>query len=168
MKSIVIVIASELQNLELAKKFSGEIAAQGASSKIINIVDLDLPMFTSRSESKHSPAELLKEIIPTFKNADGFVFLAPEYNGGTPPVLSNFLAWLSRTSKDWREHLNGKSTVIGTFSAGGGNSVLMILRTQLSYLGMNVLGRQIITTMNKPLDEGSLKAVVSNLLKYAH
>lgn len=168
MKKIVIVIASEMQNLELAKKFEQEVAAQGASSSIVNIVDLELPMFTSRSESKHEPKELLKSIIPVFKDADGFVFLSPEYNGGTPPVLSNFLAWLSRTSKDWREHLNGKSTVIGTFSAGGGNSVLMILRTQLSYLGMNVLGRQIITTPNKPLDMGSLKAVVTNLLKYSH
>lgn len=168
MKNIVIVVASEMQNLELAKKFEEEIVAQGANAKIVNIVDLDLPMFTTRSESLHNPAELLKDIVPTFKNSNGFVFLAPEYNGGTPPVLSNFLAWLSRTSKDWRENLNGKSAVIGTYSAGNGNSVLMILRTQLSYLGMNVLGRQIVTTMNKALDPESLKSVVSNLLKYSH
>ena len=168
MKNIVIVIASEQQNLELAKKFEAEIQSQGAKASIINIIDLELPMFTSRTESKYSASELLNEVTTKFSLAHGFVFLAPEYNGGTPPAFSNFLAWLSRTSKNWREHLNGRSAVIGTFSAGGGVSALSVMRTQLAYLGMNILGRQIITNNAKPLDQASLTAVVSNLLKYAH
>lgn len=163
--NIVIITASEIKNLELAQKFQHSLKEMGAETSVINLVELDLPLYSSRTESKFKGEELLKKELPIMSNADGMVFIAPEYNGSTPPVFNNFLAWLSRSSKDWRQYLNGKPAVIATFSGGGGFNVLMTMRTQLAFIGMNVLGRQILTHSNKLLDEKSLTAVSEELLK---
>lgn len=164
-KNIVILTASEIKNLELALKFKESLESLNANVSIINLVDLDLPLYSSRTESKFQGQELLKEQLPLLNNAHGYVFIAPEYNGSTPPVFNNFLAWLSRSSKDWRNCLNGKPAAIATFSGGGGFNVLLSMRTQLAFIGMNVLGRQILTHSNKVLDEKSLISVSQDLLK---
>ncbi|MFA7614255.1 MAG: NAD(P)H-dependent oxidoreductase [Candidatus Caldatribacteriota bacterium] len=164
-KKIVIFTASEQKNLELANNFIKKFTELGAQVDLINMIDLDLPLYSSRTDGKYNAEELLREYIPTISQATGMVFIAPEYNGSTPPSFSNFLAWLSRTSKDWREHLNGKAAAIATFSAGGGHGVLSSMRSQLAFIGMNVLGRQILTHFNKPLDEKSLHAVCEELIK---
>lgn len=164
-KNIIIFTASEQKNLELANSFIGKLTSLGANVTLINMLDLDLPLFSSRSDKMYKGEELLAVQLPAIKSATGMVFIAPEYNGSTPPAFSNFLAWLSRSSKDWRENLNGKSAVIATFSAGGGFGVLQTMRNQLAFIGMNVLGRQILTHFNKPLDEDSLNAVCKELLK---
>lgn len=166
-KNIVIFSASEQKNLELSQQFESKLAEMGVKTNLINILDLDLPLYSSRVDGKYKAEELLANVLPAIANATALVFVAPEYNGSTPPAFSNFLAWLSRSSKDWREHLNGKHAAIATFSAGGGFNVLLAMRTQLSFIGMNVLGRQIITNFNKPLDPASLEAVCKELLKFS-
>ena len=165
---IIIFAASEIKNLELANNFKKALELESAEVKLINLVDLDLPLFSSRTQDKYIAADLLKNELPDISTANGFVFIAPEYNGSTPPVFNNFLAWLSRSSKDWRQYLNGKPAAIATFSAGGGLNVLGSMRVQLAFIGMNVLGRQIQTHMTKPLDETSLRAVSQELVKYSH
>jgi chromate reductase len=152
----------------LANNFKKALEAESAEVKLINLVELDLPLFSSRTQDKFNAEELLKKDLPDIASANGFVFIAPEYNGSTPPVFNNFLAWLSRTSKDWRQYLNGKPAAIATFSAGGGLNVLGSMRVQLAFIGMNVLGRQIQTHMTKPLDEKSLQAVSQELVRYSH
>lgn len=163
---ITIITASEVKNLELAKKFETSLKNLGQTVTVINLLDLDLPLYTSRAEELHKGDELLKDFLMTFTNTQAFVFIAPEYNGSTPPVFNNFLAWLSRSSKDWRSFLNGKAAVIATFSGGGGHHVLSAMRSQLAFIGMNVLGRQILTHSNKALDDKSLEAAASELVKF--
>lgn len=166
-QNIVIISASEVKNLELAQNFQTKLNELGANVSIINLLDLDLPLYSSRTDGKYNGEELLKDHLDTIQNANGFVFIAPEYNGSTPPVFNNFLAWLSRSSKDWREHLNGKPAALATFSGGGGFNVLLAMRTQLAFIGMNVLGRQILTHFKKALDEESLKAVSEELIRFS-
>lgn len=164
-KNIVIITASEIKNLELATKFKDHLSGLGAKVSLINLVELDLPLYHSRNDLKYSGKDLLQNELPIIAEAHGFLFIAPEYNGSTPPVFNNFLAWLSRSSKDWREFLNGKPAALATFSGGGGFNVLLAMRTQLSFVGMNVVGRQIITSPAKNLDDASLAKVASELLK---
>ncbi len=166
-KNIVIFSASEQKNLELAQQFNQQLTGMGVQTHLINILDLELPLYSSRADSKYKVEELLASVLPKISNASALVFVAPEYNGSTPPAFNNFLAWLSRSSKDWREHLNGKHAAIATFSAGGGVNVLLAMRTQLSFVGMNVLGRQIHTTFSKPLEQASLEAVCRELVKFS-
>lgn len=166
-KNIVIITASEMKNLDLAQKFMQSLKELDANVSIINLVELDLPLYTSRTDSLFKGDELLKNEIPTLSDAHGFVFIAPEYNGSTPPVFNNFLAWLSRSHKEWRHFLNSKPAAIATFSGGGGFNVLLAMRTQLAFIGMNVLGRQVLTHSNKALDDKTLAAVSSELVKIA-
>lgn len=165
MKQIVIVLASELKNLELANKVREEIARQGCESTIIKLVDLDLPLYSARMEKLHNPAELLAKQIPLLQEAAGFVFIAPEYNGSTPPIFSNFLAWVSRTTKNWRELLNGKPAALATYSGGPGFNVLLAMRQQLSYVGMNIVGRSLQFHSKYDFNEADITGVVTQLLK---
>lgn len=164
-KNIVIITASEVKNLELANLFKTSLESLEANATVINLVHLDLPLYSSRSALNHQGSALLASIIPDLEKAHGYVFISPEYNGSTPPVFNNFLAWLSNSSRDWRNFLNGKPAALATFSGGGGFNVLLAMRTQLSFIGMNVVGRQILAHPAKPVDEKSLLAVNTELLK---
>ena len=166
-KKIVIFSASEQKNLELAGQINQQLSSMDVQTELINILDLELPLYSSRADAKYKVEELLASVLPKISEATALVFVAPEYNGSTPPAFNNFLAWLSRSSKDWREHLNGKHAAIATFSAGGGIHVLSAMRSQLSFIGMNVLGRQIHTTFAKPLEQASLEAVCRELVKFS-
>lgn len=167
MKNIVIIVASSLKNLELANHFKTNLESLGAHVDMINIIDLDLPLYSQKSELQYEATSLMGPTLATIQKASGFVFLAPEYNGSTPPSFTNFLAWLSRSSKNWREALNSKVAAIGTFSGGGGVHVLLSMRTQLSFMGMNVLGRQIHTHNSKQLEDSSLQSVCQELIRLA-
>lgn len=167
MAKILIVTASEVKNLELAQKFQEQLKALGNEAPILRIVELNLPLYTSASDAAHNAKELLGPWLTELQSAKGFIFLAPEYNGSTPPVFNNFLAWVSRSSKDWRECFNNKTAALGTFSGGGGQHVLISMRNQLAYIGMNVLGRQIAAHSGKPADDNVIKGICESLIKHA-
>lgn len=160
---ICILAFSEGKNLELSQKFAEYFREQKVEASVLDIVKIDLPIYNTQNETRFEAAKLVepfKEVI----NADAFVFVAPEYNGGPPPAFSNFLAWVSRSTKEWRDAFNNHPAVVATHSAGGGLNVLTMMRLQLAYLGMNVMGRQIHTTLQKGLDQESLKAVCDQLI----
>ena len=167
MKQIVIVLASSNANKKLAHSLINELEIRGAENDLISLVDFELPMYTSAYEEDWGVPEAIQELHARLKRADGIVFVSPEYNGGIPPILSNMIAWISRLNDDWRQAFNGKPAAMATHSGSSGNTLMNALRCQLSYLGMNVLGRQIITTPSKPLSPTSKTAVVEMLLKYA-
>lgn len=163
---ICILAFSEGKNLELAKKFEARFAELGVDTSLLDIVRIDLPIFNTKTDKNFDAATLVapfRELL----NAEGFVFIAPEYNGGPPPSFGNFLAWVSRSTKEWREAFNNRPAAVATHSAGGGLNVLTIMRMQLAYLGMNVLGRQIHTTLQKGLEEKSLNEVCDQLIRQA-
>lgn len=164
MTKISVISASGVKNLELAHKFEAQLKALGAEVSLLNLMALDLPLYTSEADSKHDAKALLGPWFDTLHGTQGFVFLAPEYNGGIPPLLTNFLAWVSRSSKDWRTCFNEKPAVIGTFSGGGSGHVLNAMRMQFSYIGMNVLGRQVLTHGGKDLDEKVLLTTCQQLI----
>lgn len=167
MTKITVVLASGGKNHDLAKLFEQQLTTLGAEVTLLNLVTLNLPLYTSETEKAHDPKQILGSTYETLLATDGFVFLAPEYNGGIPPVLTNFIAWVSRSSKDWRLAFNGKCGVIGTFSGGASGYVLTALRMQLSYIGMNILGRQVLTHSGKPLDELSISSACQQLMTYS-
>jgi chromate reductase len=164
--NICLITVSDGKNMELARAFEKEFQSKGAKTQLLDLVNINLPLYTSQNEKLYQAPELLKSFKEDL-HAHAFVFIAPEYNGGPPPAFSNFLAWVSRSTKDWRETFNGKPAAIATHSAGGGLNVLTIMRLQLAYLGLNLLGRQIHTTPQKPLEEASLRVVCEQLMKLA-
>ncbi|MCM8536232.1 MAG: NAD(P)H-dependent oxidoreductase [Lentisphaeraceae bacterium] len=165
MAKIIILVASKGMNVVLGDKLAEEVKAQGATPEIINLVDLELALYPAKCETSKTKAIELTEQV---KTADGLLFVAPEYNGSLPPVLNNAMAWISTSTEEWRETFNGKAAAIATHSGGGGAHVLVAMRQQLSYIGANVVGREILTHYKKELNPESATEVVGQLLKYAN
>lgn len=164
MKKICVITASVGKNLELAEVIVSHLKKHNAEASLLNLVSLNLPLYSTLAESHHK-AEVLVAPFKDQLNVDAFVIVAPEYNGGPPPVLNNFIAWVSRSTKNWRETFNKKTGMIATASGGGGLQALMIMRLQLSFIGMNIIGRQIVSTMSKPFVHDDVEAVCVELLR---
>ena len=158
----MIVCASNGKNLELGTKISDFLKERKFSVELIDLTEMDLPLYSNVSAKKGVP-ESVKQMVANLKSTSTVFFLAPEYNGGIPPVLTNFIAWASASSKDWRESFNSKTAVIGTHSGSGGLHALMSLRVQLAYIGMNVLGRQLHTHYKKDLNLEALESIAESI-----
>jgi hypothetical protein len=52
---------------------------------------------------------------------------------------------------------------LATHSGGGGQKVLLAMRQQLSHLGSTVLGREVLTTPQRPANPDAIAALVSQL-----
>ncbi len=164
MSDYIVFAASNGKNLELSKKIDDILKAEDVTSEVIDLTQVELPLYHPRAEKIGIPEKAV-ELTQKMVKARGFIFCAPEYNGSIPPTLNNLIAWVSRASKDWREAFNSKPAVIATHSGSGGLHALIAMRMQLSYIGMNVLGRQIHTHYNKEFNEESAKSILEQLIK---
>ncbi len=161
---ITILVSSQGKNLEMAQALGKMIEEKNSSFEIIDLCELDLPLYTPKKDADiPKDAETLKEKLLISKS---FIFLAPEYNGSIPPAMVNAITWISRCGKDWREAFNNKPAIVGTHSGGGGVHVLGAMRMQLSYIGINVLGRVLHTNYSKPLNEESAHTCLDSLIKF--
>lgn len=164
MSKIIVLVASVGKNVELGQSLADVVVAQGAECEVVNIVDLDLPLYSTRAEEGGTPAAAV-DMAGRLCAARGLIVVAPEYNGSMPPSLNNLIAWVSRSgNEDWRRAFNAKVTAIATFSGGGGASVLAAMRSQFAYLGANVIGRQIMANFKKPMNPESATVIVEQLL----
>ncbi|MFT7617526.1 MAG: chromate reductase [Planctomycetota bacterium] len=165
MSKVLVLVASVGKNVELGKTLAEVATEHGADCETINIVDLDLPLYSSRAEESGIP-EAAVQVAEKMCAARGLIVVAPEYNGSMPPTLNNLIAWVSRSgNEDWRQAFNAKVTAIATFSGGGGASALAAMRSQFAYLGANVIGRQIESNFKKPANLDSVAAIVRQLLE---
>ena len=164
-KDLIIISASCGKNLQLSKKFEQKCNELNISSEILDLTTLDIPLFNPRIHTKDNiPAEVvvIKEKLFEIKK---WIICAPEYNGSIPPILSNFIAWLSISGDDFRNLFNGQPIAIATFSGGIGLELLTSLRIQLVHLGSQVLGRQLLSSFSKPIDEQTIEDIVKRLLQ---
>ena len=163
--NLIIISASNGKNLELSKKFVKEINKLNLSSEILDLTTVNIPLFNPRIHSQNNiPNEVLVLKKRLFKT-ERWIICAPEYNGSIPPILSNFIAWLSISGDDFRNLFNGQPIAIATFSGGPGIELLTSLRIQLSHLGSQVLGRQLSSSFSKPADEKTIQDIIQRLLQ---
>ena len=162
-KNILIVCASNGKNLELANQVLSSLQEYDVQADILDLVDLDLPLYSPVSQKLGVPEPLKEEMI-RLKSTQAFVFISPEYNGCIPPTLNNFIAWVSVVSDDFRACFGGKSAAIMSFS-GAGSNILPVMRLQLAYLGLNVVGRQLLANASRPPKPESIDSIVEELLK---
>ena len=164
-KDLIIITASCGKNLELSEKFLEKSDELKISSEILDLTTIDIPLFNPRLHSKGNiPVEieaLKKKLLETEK----WVICAPEYNGSIPPILTNFIAWLSISGDDFRNLFNGRPIAIATFSGGIGLELLTSLRIQLVHLGSQVLGRQLLSSYSKPIDTKTIEDIIQRLLQ---
>lgn len=161
---ILIMVASSGNNQKLALKLQ-EIANKSCKTKLINLVDLKLPLYSTKEEEANGIPEIAKSLALDIINHKAFICVAPEYNGVMPPVLNNAIDWTSRATKQWREAFNEKIVALATHSGAGGAKGLSAMRAMFGHLGANVLTREILTTYEKPLNEETAENIISQLIK---
>ncbi|TLP38569.1 NADPH-dependent FMN reductase [Arcobacter arenosus] len=163
MSKIGILVASSNNNLKLGEKLSQLADELNVESEVINLVDLNLPLYSTVEEEKNGIPETVKLLADKILSLKAFIVVAPEYNGVMPPVLNNAMAWTSRSTKDWRDAFNEKIVGLATHSGGGGAKGLQAMRIQFQHLGANILARELLTTYEKPLNEESAKNMIIQL-----
>lgn len=162
----LIFVASLNENMKLADVVKKQLTELNKDSEIINLVDLNLPMYDSYKEEHDGIPKKIDEIISKMQQADGYIFVSPEYNFSLPPVLVNFIAWISRVGDDFRELFTLKTIQLATHSGGGGQDVSNAMRNQFTRLGSIVMPREIITTYQNPLREDSSKRILEQFVNF--
>ena len=155
MSNILIISATKGSNLALARKIGDHVSLD---HKIISLEDFVLPLYVPGIKvNKNNNIEILSQ---KFIQSKGFIFCAPEYNGGSPPVLTNTITWLSVCTNDWRGVFNNKKAIIATHSGGAGFKFLTSFRSQLEHLGSLVYPRDIVVNKNKKFNLQSVKDIL--------
>ena len=160
-KKILLVSATRGKNYELAQDLK-EIIDNTTSidTAVINLESYGLALYMPDIETENETASALSA---EFENADGFVFCAPEYKGGLPPIMTNAFTWISVTTANWRDGFKNKYAVIATSSAGSGQRFLVAFRPQLEYMGTLVMPKTIVVTNGQSLNRKSAERTLQNL-----
>ena len=161
---LLVITASNGENLRLAERFAAAAKRQGWRADVLDLTAVPLPLFTPREQAALGLPDALPDLNERMAAAPRWVICAPEYNGSIPPVLTNAIAWLSVAAPDFRSLFNGRPVVIATHSGGGGSMVLTALRLQLAHLGAHVVGRQLVSSGQRPAQEESLDDLVQRLV----
>ena len=167
MARFLMITATSGTNHDLAVMFSNAAQAKGHDAEIIDLAELDLPMFTVARSKNPEEAPDISNLISALTEADAWVVIAPEYNGSIPPTLNNVLAWMS-TSIDWqsfRTLCTGKPVGLATHSGGGGAHVIMAMRQQFSFIGADVIGRACLSGRNKDANPDTIDAMIDGLAR---
>ena len=161
---LLVIAASNGENLKLARRIAAQAEHQCHTAKVLDLTSLGLPLFTPVAKEAGMPdgvAPLHQQLMA----ATHWVICAPEYNGSIPPAFTSAVAWLSVQGDDFRSLFNGRPIAMASFSGGGGMGMSMSLRSQLSHLGAQVLGRQLMSNHAKPAKDESIRDLVHLLMQ---
>ena len=164
-KDLLIITASNGENLKLAKKFEESARKLGANPEILDLTCLELPLFNPRTNEQNKTPKSIESLHNQMISQPRWVICAPEYNGSIPPLLTNAIAWLSVHGNDFRKLFNGRPIAIASFSGGGCMELLVSMRIQITHLGAQVVGRQLTSNNNKPASFQSIEDLLKRLLQ---
>ena len=163
-KKILLVSATRGKNYELAQDLKEIIDyTTSIDTAVINLESYGLALYMPGIETE-TENETASALSAEFENADGFVFCAPEYNGGLPPILTNAFTWISVTTANWRDGFKDKYAVIATRSAGSGQRFLIAFRSQLEYMGTIVMPKTIAVNNGQSLNRKSAERTLQHLI----
>ena len=163
--NLLVITASNGENLQLAKRFLKIGEQLGTKAELLDLTSLDLPLYNPRTHAQTGIPPLVKSLSSQMGAIPYWVICAPEYNGSIPPIFTSALAWLSVQGDDFRYLFNGKPIAMATFSGGGGMELLLSLRIQLTHLGAQVVGRQLLSNNNKPAEDSSIQDLLERLMQ---
>ena len=165
MKNILIVSATLNNNYKLAEQLK-KIINKKANVTLISLENYDLPIYTENAFDKHikSYQGTIEELTKYFIDNQGIIICAPEYNGSTPPIVNNAIAWISTTTKYWRDAFNNKIALIATNSGGPGTKYSTIMKLQMEHLGCVVMPRAISANKSNPLNIESTTKILKKFI----
>lgn len=172
-KVIVGSISKKSNNMKIAK-----LLVDRYKEKFdIEILDIkDMPMYNEDIEL--NPPQIVRDIKRQAKEADGIIFVTPEYNYSIPGVLKNTLDWFSRVERP----IANKPTMIIGASTGmlgtvRGQTHLREVLNSVGVAAINLPGNEVfITNVEEKLDkdgkftdEATLKFIdgtIDNFIKW--
>lgn len=160
----LIFVSSLNENVKLANRIKDELKDHGENCEIINLVNLNLPMYDTTKEQNDGIPKVALDLAEKMKTAKGYIFVSPEYNFNVPPVLVNFIAWISRIGENFRELFSLKTIQLATHSGSNGKDFMNSTRNQFTKLGAIVAPREIITTYSLKIDEYELKTIINEYI----
>ena len=163
MAKFLMITATTGTNLELAERFAGVAREKGHDAEVVDLVEMDLPMFTVARSSDPEQTVDVSDLTQQMIEADAWIVIAPEYNGSMPPTLNNAIAWLSGDWQNFRTMCTGKPVGLATHSGGGGTHVIMAMRQMFSFIGADVMGRALTSGRNKEANPETIDAMIDNL-----
>jgi chromate reductase len=163
MAKFLMITATTGTNLELAERFATVAREKGHDATVVDLVEMDLPMFTVARSSDPDQTVDVSDLTQQMIDADAWIVVAPEYNGSMPPTLNNAIAWLSGDWQKFRKMCTGKPVGLATHSGGGGAHVIMAMRHMFSFIGADVMGRSLTSGRNKEANPETIDAMIDNL-----
>ena len=148
---VLIFVASLNENMNLANVIKRKLENKGINSEIINLVELNLPMYDSNKEQKDGIPKVVLDLAQQMQNSTAYIFVSPEYNFGVPPVLTNTIAWVSRIGDNFRKLFTLKKIQLATHSGISGQDLLNSLRIQLTRLGALLCQEILFQLMKKDI-----------------
>lgn len=99
------------------------INASNSTADLIDLKELDLPLFESRLRDMVDPPANVVDLSARIRKADGVIIVFPEYNGSFPASLKNVIDVLT---DDWK---NKPVTLCGVSSGafGGAHGIVNVL-----------------------------------------
>lgn len=116
------------------EKYQGSLSFELIDLKKINLPFLDEPV--SPMSSDNYTHEHTKKWSKVIGEANGFVFVTPEYNRGYSPVLKNAIDFLYN---EWK----GKPVAFVGYGGSGARNSITQLRVILNFIGMTPLEDQV-------------------------
>lgn len=136
----IAVLVGSLREDSLNKQFVTNLEKIAPSDVELVHVDLHMPLYDDDVLDKGIPAEVAtaKSIV---EQADGLLFVTPEYNRGVPGVLKNAMDWISRPYGS--NSFDQKPAAIAGVSIGpiGTAAAQQQLRSILLYLNTHPMGQ---------------------------
>lgn len=138
-------------NKRLARCVAPLLERHGAAVTLLDLADYPMPLYDGDLEESDGLPEPARRLKAMFRECDGFLIAAPEYNSSLAPLLKNTLDWVSRSENSDEPPLvafRGKVAALCAASPGslGGLRGLVALRMMLGNIGVQVLPQQLAVT----------------------
>lgn len=135
-------------NQKLAAVAAAGAREAGAEVTLIALRDFPLPVFDQDLEDAEGMPAAARALKQLFREHDGLLIAAPEYNSSLTAALKNALDWVSRAETDDEPLLvafTGKTAALCAASPGalGGLRDLVHVRAILGNIGVTVLPDQV-------------------------
>lgn len=135
-------------NQKLAAVAAAGAREAGAEVTLIALRDFPLPVFDQDLEDAEGMPAAAKALKQLFREHDGLLIAAPEYNSSLTAALKNALDWVSRAETNDEPPLaafTGKTAALCAASPGalGGLRGLVHVRAILGNIGVTVLPDQV-------------------------
>lgn len=148
----IAVLVGSLSKASVNKKLARNIEALLPEGAEFVYADLNLPLFDYELEPNFpKEATALKQLI---EEADGVLFVTPEYNRGYSGVIKNAIDWASRPNGT--NSFSGKPTAVAGASGStlGTTQAQQALRNTVVYLNTILMGQpELYIDASKTFDE---------------